>query len=104
MQRKPPAGRGHSRLLIFGSTPTSYARERQIVFNASNVRAFRTVYNDIVREGEGINPGNLTRKAINQGQLAAPLPKECRRRIAFVGDFAVPLTNDTANVQSACPK
>lgn len=37
------------------------AREQQIVFSADDVRAFRTAYDWIVREGEQLNPANSGR-------------------------------------------
>jgi transposase len=83
----------------------SAAREQHIVFGANDVRVFRTVYDDIVREGERLNP-------VHSGRVRQSTTVNLLRRfrqhadsiLRFVADFAVPFTNNTAERAVRMPK
>ncbi|PWF40982.1 hypothetical protein [Massilia glaciei] len=49
-----------SEFLLTANKLCHVARERQLMFS-DDVRAFRTVYYGIVREGESLNPKNITK-------------------------------------------
>lgn len=81
------------------------AREREIVFSADDVLAFRTVYDDIVREGEGLNPANIGRvKQSTTVNLLRRFRQHADAVLRFIGDFAVPFTNNTAERAVRMPK
>jgi transposase len=81
------------------------ARERHIVFGADDVRAFRTVYDDIVREGERLNPAHSGRvKQSTSVNLLRRFRQHADAVLRFVGDFAVPFTNNTAERAVRMPK
>ncbi|PIL40522.1 IS66 family transposase, partial [Massilia psychrophila] len=81
------------------------ARERQIVFSADDVCAFRTVYDNIVREGERANP-------VASGRVKQSTTVNLLRRfrqygdavLRFIGNFTVPFTNNTAERAVRMPK
>ena len=85
------------------------AREKQRVFDTDQVRAFRTVYDGIVREGEHLNPEVPAVKAGRARQsIATNLLRRFRDHadavLRFIGDFAVPFTNNEAERAVRMPK
>lgn len=83
----------------------SAAREQHIVFGADDVRAFRTVYDDIVREGERLNPVHSGRvKQSTTVNLLRRFRRHADSILRFVADFAVPFTNNTAERAVRMPK
>ncbi|PIL41165.1 IS66 family transposase [Massilia psychrophila] len=81
------------------------ARERQIVFSADDVRALRTVYDNIVREGERAN-------RVASGRVKQSTTVNLLRRfrqygdavLRFVGNFVVRFTNNAAERVVRMPK
>ena len=90
-----------SDLLLNANQLCTAARQRQIEFSTDDVLAFRTVYDDIVREGELLNPDTSTSgKGRVKQSMATNLLRRFRLHAAavlrFIDDFDVPFTNNTA--------
>jgi|GEM_PF-1844869 len=81
------------------------AREQQITFATDDVGALHTVYDDIVREGERLNP-------IHSGRVKQSTTVNLLRRfrfhaesiLRFVANVAVPFTNYAAERAVRMPK
>lgn len=85
------------------------ARAQQIAFSDDDVRAFRTVYDNIVREGTLLNPEITTAQSGRAKQSdAVNLLRRFRLHadaiLRFVSDFAVPFTNNVAERAVRMPK
>jgi hypothetical protein len=71
-------------LLLNANKLRSAAREPHIVFGADDVRAFRTVNDEIVREGERLNPAHNGRvKQPTTVESVASIPPARRRDTAL---------------------
>ena len=98
-----------SNLLLSANQLCTAARQQQIAFSADDVLAFRTVYDDIVREGERLNPET---SASGKGRVKQSVATNLLRRfrlhadavLRFIGDFDVPFTNNTAERAVRMPK
>jgi transposase len=90
-----------SDLLLNANQLCTAARQQQIEFSADDVLAFRIVYDDIVREGELLNPDTSTSgKGRVKHSVATNLLRRFRLHadavLRFIDDFDVPFTNNTA--------
>lgn len=98
-----------SDLLLNANKLCAAARAQQVAFSADDVLAFRTVYDDIVREGEHLNPdtSNSGKGRVKQS-VATNLLRRFRLHadavLRFIGDFDVPFTNNTAERAVRMPK
>lgn len=98
-----------SDLLLNANKLCMAARQQQIEFSADDVLAFRTVYDDIVREGERFNPDT---SPSGKGRVKQSVATNLLRRfrlhadavLRFIGDFDVPFTNNTAERAVRMPK
>ena len=98
-----------SDLLLNANKLCTAARQQQIAFSADDVLAFRTVYDDIVREGERLNPDT---SASGKGRVKQSVATNLLRRfrlhadavLRFIGNFDVPLTNNVAERAVRMPK
>jgi len=98
-----------SNLLLNANALCTAARQQQIAFSDDDVQAFRTVYDDIVREGERLNPDTACAgKARGKQSVATNLLRRFRLHadavLRFIGDFKVPFTNNTAERAVRMPK
>jgi transposase len=81
------------------------ARAQEMAFDADNVRAFRTVYDSIVREGELLNPATDTRaKQSTAANFLRRFREHADAVLRFIGNFAVPFTNNLAERAVRMPK
>lgn len=98
-----------SDLLLNANKLCAAARAQQVAFSADDVLAFRTVYDDIVREGAHLNPdtSNSGKGRVKQS-VATNLLRRFRLHadavLRFIGDFDVPFTNNTAERAVRMPK
>ncbi|WP_307726910.1 IS66 family transposase [Massilia psychrophila] len=100
-----PRAQAMSDFLLNTNKLCEAARERQIVFSADNVRACRTGYDDIVREGERANPAASGRvKQSTTVNLLRRFRQYGDAVLRLVGDFAVPFTNNTDERAVRMPK
>lgn len=98
-----------SDLLLNANRLCAAARAQQVAFNADDVLAFRTIYDDIVREGERLNPDTSTS---GKGRVKQSVATNLLRRfrlhadavLRFIDDFDVPFTNNTAERAVRMPK
>lgn len=98
-------------LLLGANRVCTAARHQQRTLNASDVAAFRTVYDALVREGEAIHP-ETTQQAGQRGRgkqtVAANLLRRFRQHadavLRFISDPAVPFTNNVGERAVRMPK
>ncbi|MEC5164277.1 IS66 family transposase, partial [Janthinobacterium sp. CG_S6] len=88
-------------LLLSANKLCEAARQKQTMFSADNVAAFRTLYDSIVNEGEQLNPEAVKsagRKGPVKQSVAFNLLKRFRLHadavLLFITDHAVPFTNN----------
>lgn len=98
-----------SNLLLSANQLCTAARQQQIAFSADDVLAFRTVYDDIVREGERLNPetsasGEGRVKQSVAFNLLLRLRRYADAMLLFVSDPAVPFTNNLGERAIRMPK
>ena len=100
-----PWAQAMSDFLLNANKLCAAAREQQAVFSVDDIGAFRTVYDDIVREGERANPAASGRvKQSTTVNLLRRFRQYGDAILRFVGDFAVPFTNNTAERAVRMPK
>ena len=98
-----------SDLLLNANKLCTAARQQQIAFSAADVLAFRTIYDDIVREGERLNPDT---SASGKGRVKQSVATNLLRRfrlhadavLRFIGNLDVPFTNNVAERAVRMPK
>jgi transposase len=98
-----------SNFLLNANKLCAAAREKKLVFDPGQIRAFRTVYDGIVREGEHLNPQVQATKAGRAKQsIATNLLRRFRDHadavLRFVSDLSVPFTNNEAERAVRMPK
>jgi transposase len=98
-----------SKLLLQANTLCLAAQARQLVFDAGQIQAFHTLYDEILTEGEQLNPVQASTSGRRAKQSTATnLLKRLRRHAAavlrFVADFSVPFTNNEAERAVRMPK
>ena len=87
------------------------ARQNNVSFSASDVAAFRTIYDVIVGEGEQINP-EADKTVGKRGRAKQSIPYNLLLRfrqhadavLLFISDHAVPFTNNVAERAVRMPK
>jgi transposase len=87
------------------------ARQKQIVFDADGIAAFRTLYDAIVREGEQLHPEASTQTGSSRRtkqSIAHNLLRRFRLHadsiLLFIRDLTVPFTNNMAERAVRMPK
>ncbi len=98
-------------LLLSANKLCEAARQKQTMFSADNVAAFRTLYDAIVNEGEQLNPEAVAtagRKGPGKQSVAFNLLKRFRLHanavLLFITDHAVPFTNNLGERAVRMPK
>ena len=98
-------------LLLSANKLCEAARQKQAIFSAADVAAFRTLYDAIVNEGEQLNPEALRtigRKGPAKQSVTFNLLKRFRLHadavLLFVTDHAVPFTNNLGERAVRMPK
>lgn len=100
-----PWAQAMSDFLLNANKLCAAAREQQAVFSVDDIGALRTVYDDIVRQGERANPAASGRvKQSTTVNLLRRFRQYGDAILRFVGDFAVPFTNNTAERAVRMPK
>lgn len=98
-----------SNFLVHANQLRDALRQQGKVFDSSEAQAFRTMYDDIVREGEADNP-EAAGKERGRAKLstAANLLRRFRVHadavLRFINDFSVPFTNNEAERAVRMPK
>lgn len=94
-----------SNFLLNANALREAARAQQTVFDIADVRAFRAVYDGIVREAELLNPETSTRvKQSTAVNLLRRFRLHADAILRFVGNFSVPFTNNVAERAVRMPK
>ena len=87
-------------------------RQKQVDFSPSDVAAFRTLYDAIVREGEQLHPEVIRptgKRGRNKQSIAFNLLRRFRQYtdavlLLFISDLAVPFTNNVGERAVRMPK
>lgn len=103
--------RAMAQLLLGANQLCEAARQQEIRFSAADVAAFRTLYDAIVAEGEQLNP-EAANPAGTRGRAKQSVAHNLLRRfrqhadavLLFIGDHAVPFTNNVAERAVRMPK
>ncbi|WP_267876782.1 IS66 family transposase [Massilia aquatica] len=98
-------------LLLSANRVCTAARHQQRSLDADDVAAFRTVYDALVRKGEALHPETVQSPGQRgRGKQSVPANLLCRFRLhadavlRFIGDPAVPFTNNVGERAMRMPK